>query len=98
MSTKNNPNLNYDCYAKAEPDEPMFILLGRDPLANLLVALWADARERMGEDPQKIKEALNCAEDMVRWAIDKKGKDATAKAVVAIHASIVQYLQEVGGL
>lgn len=29
MGTKNNPG-EFDCYANAAPDEPMFILLGRD--------------------------------------------------------------------
>lgn len=29
MGTKNNPGA-FDCYANAEPDEPMFVLLGRD--------------------------------------------------------------------
>ena len=32
MATKNNPG-KFDCYTNAEPDEPMFILLGRDPVA-----------------------------------------------------------------
>jgi hypothetical protein len=31
MGTKSNPG-PFDCYAKAEPDEPMFVLLARDPL------------------------------------------------------------------
>lgn len=40
MGTKNNPGA-YDCYANAEPDEAMFVLLGRDKHAGLLVTLWA---------------------------------------------------------
>lgn len=40
MGTKNNP-APYDCYANAEPDEPMFILLARDSRAAILVDLWA---------------------------------------------------------
>lgn len=40
MGTKNNPG-NYDCYKNAHPDEPMFILLGRDPLAPILTEIWA---------------------------------------------------------
>lgn len=43
MGTKNNPG-NFDCYTNAEPDEPMFILLGRDPLAPALVKIWAAMR------------------------------------------------------
>lgn len=42
MGTKNNPG-KYDCYAKAEPDEPLFTLRGKDvsapisPFLNYLV-------------------------------------------------------------
>jgi hypothetical protein len=43
MGTKNNPGA-YDCYANAEPDEPMFILLARDPSAPWLVKAWAALR------------------------------------------------------
>lgn len=38
MGTKNNPG-TFDCYANAAPDEPMFVLLGRDKHAPLLVRL-----------------------------------------------------------
>ena len=72
MGTKNNPG-EYDCYAKAEPDEPMFILLGRDPSAPLLVELWARIRKEIGEDTEKRYEALQCASDMTQWA-EKLGK------------------------
>jgi hypothetical protein len=40
VGTKNDPG-KYDCYEKAEPDEPMFVLLARDPLAPQLVRHWA---------------------------------------------------------
>jgi hypothetical protein len=40
MGTKNNPGA-YDCEAKAHPDEPKFTLLGRDPIAHHLVAIWS---------------------------------------------------------
>lgn len=63
MGTKNNPG-RYDCYANAEPDEPMFILLGRDPDAPRLVREWAKARSQRGEDASKVNEALDCARDM----------------------------------
>ncbi len=43
MGTKNNPGA-YDCYANAEPDEPMFILLARDLTAEFLVAAWTAIR------------------------------------------------------
>lgn len=43
MGTKKNPG-QYDCYEAAAPDEPMFVLLGRDPLAAHLVSLWGAIR------------------------------------------------------
>lgn len=70
MATKNNPG-NYDCYANAEPDEPMFILLGRDKHAPTLVWLWATLRELDGEDAAKVHEARQCCADMMAYAHGK---------------------------
>ena len=74
MGSKNKPG-NFDCYATAEPDEPMFVLLGRDPLAPLLVELWAGLRAVLVKaegEPEKIKEARQCAANMRDWPIAKK--------------------------
>lgn len=73
MGTKNNPPV-FDCYAKADPDEPMFILLGRDPIAPLLVDLWADLREKAGKDPYQVGEARLCADQMRDW-LKRLGKE-----------------------
>lgn len=72
MGTKNNPE-DFDCYANAEPDEPMFILLGRDPMAPYLVELWAQFREDQNEHPAKVYEARRCAAAMRDW-LKKLGK------------------------
>lgn len=80
MGTKNNPG-KFDCYANAQPDEPMFVLLGRDPAACALVTLWADIREAMGEDPSKIAEARQCASALTRWAIAEGKQEKIVKAV-----------------
>lgn len=66
MGTKNNPG-KFDCYANAEPDEPMFILLGRDRHAATLVKLWALLRHMEEEDSTKVAEALGCAAKMDEW-------------------------------
>jgi hypothetical protein len=66
MGTKNNP-APWDCYSNAHPDEPMFVLLGRDAFAAELVRLWADGREAAGEDPSKVAEARACADHMEAW-------------------------------
>lgn len=73
MGTKANPGA-FDCYSAAAPDEPMFVLLGRDQHAGLLVRLWALIRARDGEDEAKIAEALACADAMDAEAC-KRGKD-----------------------
>lgn len=44
MGTKNKPG-KFDCYANAEPDEPMFILLARDPMAAFLTSIWSKVRQ-----------------------------------------------------
>lgn len=64
MGTKNNPG-SYDCYANAEPDEPMFILLARDPVAPLLVRWWAELRHDIAIE--KLSEAIDCADAMNVW-------------------------------
>lgn len=66
MGTKKNP-AKYDCYANADPNEPMFILLGRDLGAYVLVEAWANQRERDGEDPAIVAEARACAAAMKAW-------------------------------
>lgn len=73
MSTKNNPSKISDCYANADPDEPMFVLLGRDKHAPQLVEMWARQRATEGEDPAKVEEALKCAKAMRRYRYERKG-------------------------
>lgn len=77
MGTKNDPG-KFDGYAAAEPDEPMFVLLGRDPMAGALVREWAYLRSLWGENSEKVSEALACADAMERCA------RARGKAPVAI--------------
>jgi len=80
MGTKQNPG-KFDCYARAAPDEPYFVLLGRDPMAALTVAIWRklrDVRRRAGphkvEDAEQIDEAEAVMRDMEIYARDR-GKD-----------------------
>ena len=73
MGTKNQPG-RFDCYQNAKPDEPMFVLLGRDKHAAGLVRLWALLRHKAGEDEAVVLEALECAKAMDAWA-RQLGKD-----------------------
>jgi hypothetical protein len=57
MGTKSKPG-QFDCHAKAEPDEPTFTLLGRDPLGTHLVEIWSCLRDG---DPDGAREALELA-------------------------------------
>lgn len=77
MGTKNNPG-SFDCYANAEPDEPMFVLLARDAYAPLLIRTWAADREVEGEDPAKVAEARACADACEKW---RKKKEANQPPV-----------------
>jgi hypothetical protein len=79
MGTKNFPGV-FDCYAAAKPDEPMFVLLGRDPLAASLVRRWAVARHHEGESTAKVLEALDCADALEAWA-RKHGKVPRTAAI-----------------
>lgn len=72
MGTKKDPG-KYDCYANAEEDEPMFVLLARDERAPALVEAWAHASEKKGTAPEKVAEARKCAKDMRAWRAARKG-------------------------
>lgn len=73
MGSKLKPG-DYDCYANALPDEPMFILLARDPIAPSLVRDWASTRLNAGESLEKVREALECADAMEEWRNENYGK------------------------
>lgn len=66
MGTKNQPG-EFDCYANAEPDEPMFVLLARDLKAPHAIEAWCALAEIGGTDLNKIEEAKKCAADMKAW-------------------------------
>jgi hypothetical protein len=86
MGTKDKP-AQFDCYANALPDEPMFILLARDPWAPDLVEEWAVKRQRdivLGvrplADQAMVDEAQQCAAKMREWRKANDGKWRRAKA------------------
>ena len=76
MGTKNNPG-KFDCYHNALPDEPMFVLLARDPDFARLVREWASRRgdaiacgDRPQDDFELVVEALECACAAEHWRLD----------------------------
>lgn len=73
MSTLNNPGPR-DCLAKAEPDEPYFVLLGRDRASPASIRIWShlwleaiSLGIRPESDRPQVIEALGIARDMERW-------------------------------
>ena len=67
MGTKENPG-KYDCHDKALPDEPLFTLLARDPLAPTIVRIRAELRATIkGDCDDKVHEALACSQAMRYW-------------------------------
>ena len=89
MGSKNKPGA-FDCYSKAEPDEPMFVLLGRDPSAALLIGMWAALREAMGEDEEKVDEARDCADACLKWARDHGKSERLAE----VHEKWLEFLEQ----
>lgn len=67
MGTKTRPG-HYDCYAKARPDEPIFVLLARDPDAPAVVRFWATLRAQRDSGCPKVQEAEHCADAMEDYA------------------------------
>ena len=71
MGTKQRPGA-YDCYAAAEPDEPMFVLLARDANAPEVVEYWIACRlARKAEliDGDQLVEAQELADAMRAWRL-----------------------------
>lgn len=85
MGTKNNPGA-FDCYANAAPDEPMFVLLGRDKHAAGLARLWALLRAKDDGDDAKIAEALACADAMDSHALSLGKIASVTENDVQFHA------------
>lgn len=85
MGSKNEPG-KFDCYENALPDEPMFVLLARDPSAPDLVDAWAterkreiDRRYRPESDQALVDEAIQCAAKMRHWRVVNNGAWRTSR-------------------
>lgn len=72
-----------DILDRRKVNEPCFPLLGRDPMAGILVRLWAKLREEAGEDAATVEEALRCAVELENYAI---GIGKKARVVAAIES------------
>jgi hypothetical protein len=91
MATKNNPG-RFDCYSKADPSEPMFILLGRDPVAPLVVLAWATLRAHCGHnDESQLIEAIECARAMQAWAAKIGKRDLANRARMKTASLLIRH-------
>lgn len=70
MSKKSQPE-SMGCLDKAAPDEPLFILRGQDKNSPTLVRLWAALAKDQGAPPDKVAEAMRCADEMELWPTRK---------------------------
>lgn len=95
MGTKNNPG-QFDCEAKAEPNEPKFTLLARDPDAGRIVRMWAWGRltqinrgTKPASDLAMVEEARKCADEMDAWfKANRSGELETVPSKEAGEASM----------
>jgi hypothetical protein len=61
MSSKDEPS-QFDAYSKAEAGEPVFTLLGRDPMAPALIEAWAYLRSgQIGAAEIAFRQAVDAA-------------------------------------
>lgn len=81
MGTKNNPG-EFDCYQKAEDDEPLFTLLGRDPQGADFVRLWAMLRAQDYSGARRVFESM-----LVRCSRQAHRSNDPAKIVEANHVA-----------
>jgi hypothetical protein len=88
MGTKNEPG-KFDCYAAAGNDEPMFVLLGRDPVAPFVIFAWVALRIEAGDDEdEKLTEAVSAAAKMHLHAAGL-GKGETLALAAAAFSSML---------
>lgn len=60
-------NIATSCWNRADLNERIFVLLGRDPAASAAIHAWVDERIRLGKNTPsdlQIVEAIECARQM----------------------------------
>lgn len=73
MATKDQELRGEGYLMKAEPDEPLFVLLGRDPLSPELVRQWAALA--YDQPMQKRQEAAALADAMDEYRIARRARE-----------------------
>ena len=81
------------CYNRALNDEPMFVLLGRDPTAPFVVLFWCKLRTLLdpeGKDAAQIAEAHACTTALRDWAVKLGKTDQLGKAYEAFRMACLE--------
>jgi len=80
MRKKDELSLEHTCTQHAHPEEMLFVLLGRDPVAPIAIRAWVTERVLRGKNvysDTQIVEAMECAATMAREG--RKWVDAPVK-------------------
>lgn len=84
MGTKDKPS-KFNCYERAKSDEPLFTLLGRDPVASVLVFEWVRIRKALDKTEKEVlEEAIESAQSMRDYALKLKKRDEILRAQVLL--------------
>lgn len=84
MSTKSEPG-PFDAFDKARDNEPLFVLLGRDPDAPATVSFWVDQRRRRilatDAEPEQVRKELQQATEAesIAWEMNRYRKGEPAQ-------------------
>lgn len=88
--TKTNEEASgHGCYTFAEPNEPLFTLLGRDRHGAALVELWAYMREKEGEPAGNVADAREAAVEMRAYGQSLGKPMLNLDSLVTLAASLV---------
>lgn len=67
-------NAGVTSYAKADVDEPLFVLRAQDKLAPEVVREWAYRAHVSGAPIEKVREARHIADQMEEWQVENRRK------------------------
>lgn len=95
MGTRNNPS-KFDCIAKAEDDEPLFTLLGRDPQGASLVQMWIMLRNKDAQGARRLLEKMIVVADQQPYKPSNADKVIEAIGCAEHMQHFYKWRQELG--
>ncbi len=94
MGSRNEPGA-FDCYNDADDDEQRFTLLGRDPMAPLVLDAWIKLRRAAGDSEEKLAEAMKCKRKMLEDLIKRDRRPSNA--IITVDVRRQRSLEELKG-